>query len=319
MFYIAGLILEGKMKKAVLCLILGVVLISGCGKKEEAYSESSADEVEEDDLVEQLEEMEKKIAELEKKKGENVEVNAPEEDAEQEEESEEGSSEFDLQLQEYLESIREVVYHNYTLRPKDKYSYYAEDIDCDGFPEIFELTAHDETAVIQDLRLTVYCMYIYIDPDTRDIHYIASIMGGGSGGALVSSRRNIEDDPQGGIIKFSHTSDGRNIWIHTESRGKSVYIDEQPYDTKIRDIMYVYKDHEALKNGSKVFTLFESDIEGIEPVKKYLVIDASGKYYYDEEHYNHLEIGTYDKTLTFTEGFGWFSVDEALEHLGELP
>lgn len=284
------------MKRIVLCFLAGMLLLPGCGKKEE--NEPPKEVVVAEELAADPKE-EEPVPEEEPKEEEEKEEAPEEEPAEEEEEPDEE----DLRLQEYQEDMDRLMY---SMEVKGtKYSYYVQDIDGDGFPEVFQIGYQDQTAAIQDLYLNVGIVNI-----SASQHCDAVLVTD----ACIYSRKNTEEDPEGGVMEFCYSSDGKDLMVRSFSVGVPQRVTGPSFYDSLSESCFVYKDHEFLKNGSR-----QNYRAGKDSEYNYMVWDASGRIYYDEEHFDHFDLEVYENTLTFTENCGWFTLEEAFEHPGEFP
>ena len=263
-----------------LCLASGVV--TGCGNKEKVPD----DGIENEPVIKSQSKAVKKL-------------------------ESEVSTEEPEHLQEYIEALNSLVYKN--LNVDDdwleyyKCCYYADDMNGDGYPELFVILSQDITASVQELYLRIYSLQIHKEGQTSVYNAVCRLED--------AARTDALEEPSGGI-EWSYTSDGKNILMRTYTIGVPSLMQGPSYKTSFKEELFVYKDLNFLENGSR-----ESYVKVMadgSDYAYYMTIDAGGNYYYEEADYENFDIGSYDKTLIFTEDCGWEDIGKAIENLGKF-
>lgn len=309
---------------AVCCLVL-----TGCAGKDsnvEGYAADSSQYAEENNAVdgekEALEaELEATKAELAKAQEELADLDKePEEGSEEEpahQESEEVSEE-ELKQAEYLENLYIAVDSRVYSKKDYKFTYYADDINKDGFPELIMFGDKNTGRGVEQELFFLFLFYQeHWNEEERRMEQLAVVDNISLGGTFYSDTDTV---PESDVLEFSYTMDGSNIVSHIYSSSdmsnsaKSIFSGASYV---IADEVCLYKDNEVIRNGKRQKAYFEFDNR--EPEFRYLTMDAKQGTWTDEESYNDLPVPECDKTVRFTARCGWKTVDEALEHLGELP
>ncbi len=320
----------GQGKKILLIGIIGCLLLTGCSGKgssrdesAEGYTDDSNQYTEDDNAVddekaaleaelaaakEELANAQEKLADFDKESYEDREEPVQQEPEE--------ASEEELKQAEYLENLHAAADSWMYSQRSYKFTYYADDINKDGFPELIMLGDRNTgLGNEQELFFLILIYQEYWNEEKRKMEQLAV-----SGGLTDVFYSDVDTVPESGVLEFSYTADGSNIVSHiysSKNRSSSANSMFRGAAYVISDKVCLYKDNEILHNGERSKAYYELDYK--EPEFRYLTIDAKWKTWSDEESYNDLPVPECDKTVRFTARCGWKTVDEALEHLGELP
>lgn len=307
------------MQKRLLCTVLSLSLIlgvlTGCGDtaKETSSSESTKEVVTEPVENNEVDESVAEVAEeepIEDDTDEFVNEEIVEDDIEEvePEQESEGVDEFEANLSEYLASVDSTTY-NFEGHGKYKVCYYADDINEDGFPEVFQYLYNDVTADRRDFRILVYNMKTWWDEDTRRYKYVANIQNNINSDMCI---HNMSSEFGRAGFDVSYTKGAENILCRSET----CFGSNNKETTHIS--LSVFRDNEMLTGGTAKMERYQ--IPNGEWKVSYLVIDASIRGYGDEEHFNNFDSGsTYETTVRFGVDELWSSWQDAVEHLGEMP
>lgn len=203
------------MTKKLLSVLVGIfftiVLFSGCGEWEKNL----------DQILER--EFESRISEIDESESVMEDSAMSEPESEENIKSEEASAKEAEHLQEYLDNLKSAVNHKLTNEGALDYfkcSYYADDINSDGYPELFMLWYRDYTATVQEMYLYVYSLKMAKQGTAYEAMEHVSLKG--------AVRIDTLEEPKGGV-EVSYTSDGKNVLVHTYSIGSPLLMDDGNY------------------------------------------------------------------------------------------
>lgn len=294
--------------KSVFLLLMIMSLLFGCSSKDEAIqradSEESSSTVDEavESVVESIDTHEpaSELAEespVEKKK-DRLEAKFIQETTEE--------PEIIEGLDEYLSDIDS---GTYGMSDHGTYHvcYYADDINEDGYPEVFQYRYKDRSADGREYSLLLYYMSRFWDDDKQRWKYLARME---YFGLTVNAVHVMSSDFGSDQIMLSYTKGQENIYVQWDYATLKNYISSKE--------LKVFKDSEIFFGG--IATMEKEAAENDEGFVKYFTQDTSLRYYEDEEHFNHFDSDSvYETTIIFGETELWPTYQEALDHLGEIP
>lgn len=188
-----------------------------------------------------------------------------------------------------------------------KVGYYADDINEDGFPEVFQYRYRDINADYREFDLIRHNMLKrWSDEKHRFVFFSV-------GDVFRVEESHLMSAPFGSSeIDMSYTKGQENI----------LYTGAVTFGNSGKEITYkeiqLFRDAEMLSGGSARMERYHitDDQWGV----SYLVHDTSNKNYEDEEHFNNFDSGsTYEMTIRFGVDELWPTWQDAVEHLGEMP
>lgn len=328
-----GIIFELQKKSGRIILLIGIIcclVLTGCGSKDGSVSgsavngskqaeESRAIDDEKAVLEAELAETKAELAKAQEALTESdVDYSETVEDEEEPVRLEvDKVSEEELKQAEYLRNLQVTVDNWMYNRKSYKFTFYADDINKDGFPEVIMLgDKNTGRGVEQELSFIFLFYQEHWNEETRRMEQLA-INSNNLASVFYS---NTDTVPESGVLEFSYSADGRNIVSHIYSSRDYSSSENSMFRNAtyvIKDEVCLYKDNEVIHNGNRTKGYFESEYQ--DPEFGYLTFDAQYGTWTDEESYDDLPIPECDKTVRFTARCGWKTVDEALEHMGELP
>lgn len=307
--------MQKRLLYTVLSLGLMMGVLTGCGdtSKETSSSESTKEVVTEPVENNEVDEPVIEVVEeeyVEEDIDEPVNEELVEEDTEEvepEQETEE-DSEFEANLKEYLSSVDNYTY-DFEDHGKYKACYYADDINEDGFPEVFQYLYNDVTADRREFRILVYNMMIWWNEKSHRYEYVANINNNITSGMCV---HNMTAEFGRAGFDVSYTKGAENILCSSET----CFGSNNKETTQIA--LSIFRDNEMLHGGSA--RMEKSYYANDQSVTSYLTYDASYRTYGDEDHFNNFDSGsTYETTIRFGVDEVWSTWQDAVEHLGEMP
>lgn len=305
--------MQKRLLYTVLCFCLTAFVLTGCAEadKEPVMTETVQETVsepvkpvvedtkEEEPAPESIEE--NTDSELADDNTEDV-ADAEEsiEDEEPEPEVDDKDTEFDANLNEYLDSVDSTSY-NFEDHGRYNVCYYADDINEDGFPEIFQYRYRDITADYREADLVSYNMLKGWNDEKRRYVYFA-----------VANTFRVEESH---LMSASFGSSEIDL-SYTKGEENILYSGAVTFGNNGKEITFkqlqIFRDAEMLFGGSARMEK--------QNLVTYLTFDASYKNYKDEEHFNNFDSGsTYETTIRFGTDELWSTWQEAVEHLGEMP
>lgn len=228
------------------------------------------------------------------------------EDEEPEPEIDDKDTEFDANLNEYLSYIDSLTY-DFESHGKYKVCYFADDINEDGFPEVFQYRYRDITADFREAEFRSYNVSIvWNEKQSRYVYCANGHMFMVANYILMSASFGSPE------IDLSYTKGEENILY-----SGAVTSDRDGTEVTFKELQ-VFRDAEMLFGGSAKMTRVPAanDQWGV----NYLIFDASYRTYGDEEHFNNFDSdSTYETIIRFGTDELWSTWQEAVEHLGEMP
>lgn len=315
-------IMQKRLLYTVLCFCLTVFVLTGCaGTNEESTpivntSETVSNSVEpvvEDTKEEPIPDSTEEEIITESAGGSVEEVADADETVESadieevEPEINEEDAKFNANLSEYLDSVDRMDY-DFESHGMYKVCFYADDINGDGFPEVFQYRYRDLNAVQRDFSIIMYNMTHYWDQELRREVYVANVQNNIN--SYVTHDMSAEFGRAG--FDISYTRGEENILCKYES----CFGRDNKETTKLA--LSMFRDGEMLHGG---YTIMEkSYYANDQSLTTYLTYDASYRNWGDEEHFNNFDSDSvYEVTIHFGEDELWATWQEAVEHLGELP
>lgn len=208
-------------------------------------------------------------------------------------------------LDEYLSSIDN---GTYGMSDHGTYHvcYYADDINEDGYPEVFQYRYKDRSADGREYSLILHYMSRFWNDEERRWKYFSKIEYFG----LVENTFHVMSSEFGSDqIMLSYTRGQDNIYVKWDYATLKKHISNKE--------LKVFRDSEIFFGGFA--TMEKIPEENGEGFVKYLAQDTSYRYYEDEEHFNSFDSDSiYETTIVFGETELWPTYQEALDHLGEI-
>lgn len=274
------------MKRLFICMLTVMLVLSGCSssKNTQPVGGTSTKSEASDPVTEPVKE-------------EEIEP----EEAEPVEDDESKDTMPDAILAEYLISLDASTYATGKNWGYKKSRFYADDINEDGYPEVCQYMELDVTATIKDFSLAVYTIARKWNEEKHREEYFADIQ------FTNESRHNSIETFGTAEIVLSYTRGTEPVLMHYETCSGNESI-QTTYDE-----LKSFRDGKFLDSGSarKEVTVYS---------KGYLVYAPDYKTYGDEEHYESFDRGgDYETVIRFGTVEGWTTLQDALDHLGELP
>ena len=304
------------MKRKVLMMIFAVSLaLAGCsGKDAEPVRGTSSEPVEESAETPEPEVLEEtppaeEPEEAEAEEPEEVKESQVSDNTEKVSEAEEvapNDLSFEDSLAEYLEMLDKRTYELERNEICNKSRFYADDINEDGYPEVCQYMERDLTATIKEMRLAVFTVKRYWNEEERRWAYDAVFP------FTNETAHNSAESFGSDEIIFSYTKGSENILMHYETCSGN--------DSRqtIYDEVRSFRDGEMLHNGYATKEVLE--LEGMDSHIDYITVTPDYKHYRDEERYNSFDRGSdYETVIGFSADEGWTTLQDALDHPGELP
>lgn len=302
--------------KSMFLLLMIMSLLFGCSSKDEAIQsadpEGSSSKIDEpvESVVESIDtdEPASELAEespVEKKK-DRLEAKFIQDTPEEPVQENEEEPEIIEGLDEYLSDIDS---GTYGMSDHGTYHvcYYADDINEDGYPEVFQYRYKDRSADGREYSLILHYMSRFWDDDKQRWKYLARME---YFGLIENAVHVMFSDFGSDQIMLSYTKGQENIYVQWDYATLKNHISNKE--------LKVFKDAEIFFGG--IATMEKEAAENDEGFVKYITQDTSHRYYEDEEHFNHFDSDSvYETTIIFGETELWPTYQEALEHLGEIP
>lgn len=293
------------MKRKVLMMIFAVsITLAGCsGKDAELFRGTSSEPVEAPVETPEPEPVEEEEPEVEEP------AETPESEAQTSDEEEQvppNDLSFEDSLAEYLESLDRNTYELEKSEGCNKSRFYADDINGDGYPEVCQYMEDDLTATIKKMRLAVFTVVRYWNEEKGRWAYGATYP------FTKETTHNLQESFGSDEIILSYTKGTENILMHYETCSGNDSV-QTTYD-EVRS----FRDGEMLHNGYAWKEVMDEGELGT--FVSYVTVTPDYKHYRDEERYDSFNRGgDYETVISFCENEGWKTLQDALDHLGELP